>query len=149
MNFEEFKEKKAECNRKLKEAVVIDEMREALENFIIADKLKDLDKRKISLTYEQVPGKPPIIGVEGNGLDIAFAIGQIMDYDDSFYDVLRFVCHYRRIQELGAFKVVSGGKIYCENKEQRDLIRELWSKSPEELEKLKKRSRIIDIRGEV
>lgn len=136
--FEEYKKNKAECNRKLKEAVAVDEMRECIENIMSANNLKGIDKRKISVTYEQVPGKPPIVGVQGNALDIAFAINQIMDYDDSFYDVLRYVCHYRRIQELGAIKVVDSKKINCENKEQRDLIRELWSKTPEELEKLKK-----------
>lgn len=136
--FEEFRKNKAECNKKLKEAVVVDEFREVVETMAVTDQLKGIEKRKISLTYEQVPGKPPIVGVQGNSLDIAFAINQIMDYDDSFYEVLKFVCHYRRIQELGAIKVVSSEKINCENKEQRDLIRELWNKSPEELEKLKK-----------
>lgn len=136
--FEEFRKNKAECNRKLKEAVVVDEMRECIENIMTANNLKGIYQRKISLTYEQVPGKPPIVGVQGTSLDIAFAINQIMDYDDSFYDVLRYVCHYRRIQELGAIKVVDSTKINCENREQRDLIRELWNKSPEELEKLKK-----------
>ena len=136
--FEEFRKNKAECNRKLKEAVVVDEFREIMETMAVTDQFKGIEKRKISLTYEQVPGKPPIVGVQGNGLDIAFAINQIMDYDDSFYEVLKFVCHYRRIQELGGITVVNGGKINCEGKEQRDLIRELWNKSPEELEKLKK-----------
>lgn len=136
--FEEFKKNKAECNRKLKEAVAVDEFREVVETMAVMAQLKGIEKRKISLTYEQVPGKPPIVGVQGTSLDIAFAINQIMDYDDSFYEVLKFVCHYRRIQELGAIKVVSSGKINCENKEQRDLIRELWNKTPEELEKLKK-----------
>lgn len=136
--FEEFRKNKAECNRKLKEAVELDGFREGLECIMVADKLNGLDEREISVTFEQVPGKPPIVGVKGNGLDIAFAICQLMDYDDSFYEVLKFVCHYRRIQELGAITVVNGGKINCEGKEQRDLIRELWNKSPEELEKLKK-----------
>lgn len=136
--FEEFKKNKAECNRKLKEAVVVDEFREVVATMAVMDQPKGIEKRKISLTYEQVPGKPPIVGVQGTSLDIAFAINQIMDYDDSFYDVLRYVCHYRRIQELGAIKVVDSTKINCENKEQIDLIRELWNKSPEELEKLKK-----------
>lgn len=136
--FEEFKKNKAESNRKLKEAVVVDEFREVVETMAVMDQLKGIEKRKISLTYEQVPGKPPIVGVQGTSLDIAFAINQIMDYDDSFYDVLRYVCHYRRIQELGVIKVVDSKKINCENREQRDLIRELWNKTPEELEKLKK-----------
>lgn len=136
--FEEYRKNKAECNRKLKEAVEVDEFREVVETMAVMDQLKGIEKRKISLTYEQVPGKPQIVGVEGTVLDIAFAINQIMNFDDSFYDVLRFVCCYRRIQELGVFKVVSDGKINCKNKEQRDLIRELWSKSPEELKKLKK-----------
>lgn len=34
--------------------------------------------------------------------------------------------------------MVSAGKIDCEGREQRDLIRELMNKSPEELEKIKK-----------
>lgn len=134
--FEEFRKNKAECNRKLKEAVELDGFRENLECIMVTNKLNGLDEREISVTFEQVPGKPPIVGVKGNGLDIAFAICQLMDYDDSFYEVLKFVCHYRRIQELGGITVVNGGKINCEGKEQRDLIRELWNKSPEELEKL-------------
>lgn len=138
MDFEEYKKNKAECNRKLKEAVELDNFRESLECIMAADKLKGIEKREISVTFEQVPGKPPIVGVKGNGLDIAFAICQLMNYDDNFYEVLQFVCHYRRIQELGRITVVNGGKINCEGKEQRDLIRELWNKSPEELEKLKK-----------
>lgn len=138
MEFEEYKKNKVECNRKLKEAVELDAFREAIECIMATNNLKGIEKREISVTFEQVPGKPPLVGVKGNGLDLAFAICQLMNYDDSFYEVLQFVCHYRRIQEIGGITVINGGKINCEGKEQRDLIRELWNKSPEELEKLKK-----------
>ena len=135
--FEEFKKEKAECNRKLREAVEVDEMKEALECLSVVKNLEGIDERKISVTFEQVPGKPSIVGIHGKPLDLAFAVCQIMDYDESFYEVLKFVCHCRRIQELGAFKVINDTKIDCENEEQKDLMRELYKKSPEELEKIK------------
>lgn len=136
--FTEFKEKKDECNRKLKEAVELDVANEALEIIIASKALDEVTERNINATFEQKAGRMPLVGAQGSKHNIAFAISQIMEFDNDFYGILKLVCAYKRLQEIGAFKVFSAGKIDCEGREQRDLIRELMNKSPEELEKIKK-----------
>ena len=136
--FMEFKEKKDECNRKLKEAIELDVANEALELMIASKTLDEVTERDVNATFEQKAGRMPLVGVQGSKHNIAFAISQIMEFNDDFYGILKLVCVYKRLQELGAFKLLSAGKIDCEGKEQKDLIRELMKKSPEELEKIKK-----------
>lgn len=97
-----------------------------------------MTEKKVQITYQMIPGKPPLCGVQGSTFDIAFALEQLMNFDDNFYDILSLVCAYRRVEECGGFKVSNDIKIDCESDEQRDLIREIYNKSPEELEKIKK-----------
>lgn len=138
MKFNEFKEKLEKCNKALNEAVNKDKLHQSLDNIMIAKNKEHIAEKKTQITYQQAPGKPPLCGIQGSKFDIAFALEQLMDFDDDFYNMLSLVCACRRVQEGGGFIITNDIKIDCKSEEQRDILRELYNKSPEELKKIKK-----------
>lgn len=95
--FMEFKEKKDECNRKLKEAIELDVANEALELMLASKALDGVTEREINATFEQKAGRAPFLGVQGSRYNIAFAISQIMEFNNDFYGILKLVCVYKRL----------------------------------------------------
>lgn len=138
MNYKEFHKKIEKCEEKMIEACVGDHKK--LEKLVLtlscADSLSTISSRDITVSFEQKGGQHPVTAVCGKDDDIAFAIYNLMDYHDNFYEILTRVCAFRKMYECESFKAES--HIYnCESKEQQDLLMEPLRRSPEEVDRLK------------
>lgn len=138
MNYEEFHKKIKKSEEKMVEAVVGDHKKNEYISLTLscASSLSKISSRDITVSFEQKGGQKSICAIHGKENDIAFAIYNLMDYNDNFYETLTRVCAFRKMYECGSFKTES--RIYnCESKEQQEIFRELLRKSPEEVDRLK------------
>ncbi len=138
MNYEEFHKKIKKSEEKMVEAVVGDHKKNEYISLTLscASSLSKISSRDITVSFEQKGGQRPICAIHGKENDIAFAISQLMDYDDNFYETLTRVCAFRKMQEGESFKAKTTS-INCDSKEQQDVFRELLRRSPEEVDRLK------------
>ena len=141
MNHEEFEKKREETKKKFIEA--IDEERSigsAYRDLQIALQMADIARNHdVKISYEQKQGaNMPIIQILGSRLEVAFAVCNMLNFDEDFYTMLNLIYHVKENLDLGLLKIGQEFKFDCENQEQSDVLKELYSKSPEEIEKLKK-----------
>lgn len=98
--------------------------------------IQNLEKEKYSVSCEVEDGNPRL-AIKASKFGLAFAIYQLLDYEDNFWQMLRLVM---TVKEFMHFNTETEKVRYNnESKEQFDVLQALKKMSPEELKALKEK----------
>lgn len=134
MDFDEFREKRKEINEKLQKAVDGNTIEALLHHIAIQKGIEDVMNKEMEFTFKSRKGNP-VMSFYGTNIGLAFAITEIMDHDDNFYEMLNLVCRVWEMKKLNGYQAEAFSH-KCETKEELDIMREMANKSPEDREKI-------------